>query len=201
MVYPPKTVTYLRNNQKASEPVDHRAIQVMNGSLSEITLYNIQKILWHCKLWRRPINCTRVYTVNYSFTAVQSGAVLRWGRGLPPNLGLVPQMWHETLFDELKESAYRCKKNLRNTLKCVFCQVFAPGFLGSSWHSLTPQSAGEETPLSIPHLSRRLRHLESLVFTSWVLVTIICQTCRRVWGGVGAGNIKSATLLAFSANN
>jgi len=39
-----------------------------------------------------------------------AGMVLRWGGGtISPNLSF-PQMWHETLLDELKASTYRCKK-------------------------------------------------------------------------------------------
>ena len=48
--------------------------------------------------------CCKIVDVNSLETA---GTLLRLGQGsvLPP-----PQMWHETLFDELKALAYRCKK-------------------------------------------------------------------------------------------
>ena len=43
-----------------------------------------------------------------------------------PNLGLAPlQMWHETLFDELEESAYRCKKERSMAFK-IHQNAFLP---------------------------------------------------------------------------
>jgi len=79
------------------------------------------------------------------------------GQGaMPPNFSLAPQMWHETLFDEPKASAYtgRCKKSVIWPLK--FAKMhYRPGLClrlswRSSWCSPRLWSVGEGTPLTYP---------------------------------------------------
>ena len=62
-----------------------------------------------------------------------AGMVLRGGRGnCPLNIDLGPQMWHETLFDELKASSYRCKKERSVSFK--ICQnLFPTGDTHPTW--------------------------------------------------------------------
>ena len=56
-----------------------------------------------------------------------------------PNFGLASQIWHETIFDELEASAYRCKvwrrsinvRGQENEKTRVFCNYRQKGFL---WH-------------------------------------------------------------------
>ena len=63
---------------------------------------------------------------------------------LPLNLGRVSPKWHETLFDELNASAYRCKKGAQNTPKCV------SGHLSGRAHDVSPDHlVGWGTPLPI----------------------------------------------------
>jgi len=84
-----------------------------------ILLYDKMFARWRCQL----SNQWTVTSMIRNCIAIKCGAVLRWERGqLPPNLGLTPQMWHETLFDEPKASAYMCKKvfcGIQNMPKCV----------------------------------------------------------------------------------
>jgi len=56
----------------------------------------------------RPIDGGRLYFFYYTW------AVLRWDKGArAPNLGIAPpQMWHKTLFDEFKASAYSWKMSV-----------------------------------------------------------------------------------------
>ena len=97
-----------------------------------------------------------------SFT-VHTGSVLRWDRGqLPPKPRLCPQMWHETLFDKLKTSAYRCKKER----SVAFRMRFRPGLWpcwGSSRRFADPQSAGDWTPFPYhTHLAPSARRFSRL---------------------------------------
>ena len=63
------------------------------------------------------------------------------GQGqLPPNYRPFPQMWHETLFDELKASAYRCKKERSVAFKIDLRQnAFLEGALPQAIPTCTPQ--------------------------------------------------------------
>ena len=90
--------------------------------------------------------------------ACRRGSTLGQG-AIAPNLCLVPQMCHETLFDELKASAYRCKKKRAMAFK--LCQ------------NVFPVGALPRTPPASSRRSPDARH----------------STPRYVWGGAFAPNI------------
>jgi len=70
----------------------------------------------------------------------------------PPNLRLAPQMWHETLFDELKATAYRCKKEHSVTFKIRFWMGLYPGpcWGNSLCYPIPPSRLESKHPSHIP---------------------------------------------------
>jgi len=88
----------------------------------------------------------RKHCPNYRDLAVcRRGSRLVQGQW-PPNLAL-PPMWHETLFDELKASAYRCKN------RSVTFKIHQNAYLAgeSSQWSPKPQIGWKgDTPFSTP---------------------------------------------------
>jgi len=68
-------------------------------------------------------------TYFYKAPTIDPGAVQ-----LPPNIGLdLSQMWHETLFDELEASAYRCKNGRSQSVAFKIRQNAFPFQPGSRW--------------------------------------------------------------------
>jgi len=78
---------------------------------------------------------------------------VRAGGQLPPqNLGLAPQMWHETLFYELRASVYKCKKERSEAFK-IRQNAFSPPrtLLGELRRSPDPLIGwGWDTPFPYP---------------------------------------------------
>ena len=90
--------------------------------------------VWHMKT-------TRLYDRDANYSRTPHSILLRPGstlgrEHLPPKPRPCPQIRHETLFDELKASAYRRKKGafcgLQNMPKCIYSRVSAPHPAGRS---------------------------------------------------------------------
>jgi len=84
---------------------------------------------------------------------VVAGAVLCWGRRqLTHKPRPYPQMWHGTMLDELKASAYRWKRAFCGLQKFKIHQNGFPPGAGAHEAPQTPYSAGEGTPSRYPIL-------------------------------------------------
>ena len=114
------------------------------------------------QLWQSFVKfCWLLLVTHVKTKGVSRGSTLGQG-AIAPKPRPCPQMWYETLFDELKASVYRCKKERSVAFKIRQNHAFPARNLPrtplqAQFAPLDPQSAREGTFLSIPHPTSRLR--------------------------------------------